>query len=69
MAMVWWPGRAGMGGIPALFPASWQARLAALSGDSGARQLLRAGEVPGVEAPRLALDIDTPEHLRALRAS
>lgn len=62
-------GYAGTRGIPALFPASWQARLAALSGDSGARQLLRASEVPVIEAPQLALDIDTPEHLRALRAN
>lgn len=47
-------------GTPALFPASWRARLAALSGDQGARALLRAVDVPTIFAPELALDIDAP---------
>ncbi len=57
-------------GIPALFPASWRPRLAALNGDQGARALLRTGDpsILGVAAPQMAVDIDTPEDLRSLRS-
>lgn len=51
---------AGIIGIPAVFPASWRARLLALSGDEGARQCLReAWPTPAlVRADALAADID-----------
>jgi len=54
---------AGILGIPAIFPAHYRARLSTLSGDRGARQLLRDTEdrVRQVRAPQLALDIDKPE--------
>ncbi|MCB1599101.1 MAG: nucleotidyltransferase family protein [Xanthomonadales bacterium] len=56
-------------GIPALFPAEWRPRLAALGGDLGARVLLRSGDpsVLSVPAPQLAIDIDTPADLGSLR--
>ncbi len=60
-------GYAGTIGTPALFPADWQPRLAALSGDRGARALLRkSAERPEIlHAPELALDIDDAQDLAA----
>ena len=52
-------------GVPAYFPASAFPELAKLSGDAGARELLR-----GAEAMPLAggeLDVDTPEELEEAR--
>jgi molybdenum cofactor cytidylyltransferase len=52
-------------GVPALFPRAQFARLAALRGEQGARQLLRGGglHICGVPMPGAAQDIDTPEDL------
>ncbi len=54
---------AGIVGVPAIFPAHWREQLMALSGDRGARQLLRAAgaNLLTVDAPQLALDIDTAD--------
>ncbi len=62
-------GYAGVAGTPALFPASWRSRLATLSGDEGARQLLRDGVNPPriVHAPQLAHDIDDAQDFAAWR--
>jgi molybdenum cofactor cytidylyltransferase len=58
-------------GVPALFPRSQFARLAALRGEQGARQLLRGGgpHILGVPMPGAAQDIDTPEDLARFLAS
>lgn len=57
-------------GVPALFPRSWFAALAALAGDVGARELLRgadaAGAIETVAAPAYAADVDTPADLAGL---
>lgn len=52
---------AGRRGVPAYFPASTFPALAGLSGDSGARDLLR--DVRSIPFPLGELDIDTPEAL------
>lgn len=54
-------------GTPALFPASWLDRLTALTGDQGARALLRESpEKPDIfHAPELAIDIDDAQDLAA----
>ena len=54
-------------GTPALFPASWLARLTALAGDQGARALLRDSyEKPELlHAPELAIDIDDAQDFAA----
>ena len=53
---------AGVIGVPALLPRSWFDAVAALSGDVGARELLRArADVIAIAAPDLARDIDTPD--------
>ena len=52
---------AGRRGVPAYFPASAFAALAQLTGDSGARDLLR--HAPAIPLPLGELDIDTPEAL------
>lgn len=59
---------AGIAGIPAIFPASQFATLQSLTGDTGARQLLRAPECTMIAIPFEGgdLDIDTPEDLRRL---
>lgn len=59
---------AGVAGIPAIFPASQFMRLQSLTGDTGARQLLRAPGCPMTTIPFEGghLDIDTPEDLRHL---
>lgn len=58
-------GYAGVRGLPAALPmAHWRA--ASLSGDVGLRAIAReatAGEIAVVDAPALALDIDTPADL------
>jgi CTP:molybdopterin cytidylyltransferase MocA len=60
-------GYAGTFGTPALFPASWLARLTILTGDQGARALLRdSTEEPEIiHAPELAIDIDDAQDLAA----
>lgn len=62
-------GYAGTVGTPALFPASWRSRLAALTGDQGARSLLRStcDEIAVLHAPQLAIDIDDAQDLAAWR--
>ena len=58
----------GTTGVPAIFPASWFARLIQLTGDRGAGALLkRDSTVQRVDWPEGAYDIDTPEDLEALR--
>lgn len=55
-------------GVPAVVPGAWFADLADGQGDSGFRARLRAlepGTVGVLHAPALALDIDTPDDLRA----
>jgi CTP:molybdopterin cytidylyltransferase MocA len=53
---------AGTIGVPALLPRSWFDAVAALSGDVGARELLRSRpDVIAIAAPDLARDIDTPD--------
>lgn len=55
---------AGVIGVPALLPRSWFDAVAALSGDTGARELLRSRpDVIAIAAPDLAFDIDTPGDL------
>lgn len=51
---------AGIAGVPALLPRDWFADLRALQGDTGARELLRAGTRPVdlVQAEALAQDVD-----------
>lgn len=53
---------AGVLGVPALLPRGWFGELSRLSGDVGARALLRsrAAEVIAVDAAALAHDIDAP---------
>lgn len=52
-------------GVPAIFPARDYPRLCALTGDEGARRLLRG--VHHVDWPDGAHDVDTPEDGAALR--
>jgi molybdenum cofactor cytidylyltransferase len=61
---------AGISGAPAIFPRSALRQLCELSGDLGARTLLRrnADRVVRVPMPSAAVDIDTPEDLLALEA-
>jgi molybdenum cofactor cytidylyltransferase len=56
---------AGRRGVPAYFPAANLSALQRLSGDSGARSLLRAASA--IELPGGELDIDTPADLALLR--
>lgn len=51
---------AGVLGVPAILPRAWFADIFALTGDRGARELLRAcaSEVNAVPAPALSWDID-----------
>jgi molybdenum cofactor cytidylyltransferase len=59
---------AGTTGVPAVFPRTAFAELAALRGDSGARAVLRrtADRVVRVPMPSAELDLDTPEDLLRL---
>ncbi len=62
---------AGAVGVPAVVPGHWFADLAGGSGDSGFRARLRALDPASVyllDAPALALDIDTPDNLRAAQS-
>lgn len=58
----------GIVGAPAAFARSEFSRLLALSGETGARHLLRSGDTPPfiIEFARAKVDIDTPEDYRAL---
>jgi molybdenum cofactor cytidylyltransferase len=54
-------------GVPAIFPASCFASLAALQGDTGARSLLRGvDKCTAIDIPSAALDIDTAEDMAQL---
>jgi CTP:molybdopterin cytidylyltransferase MocA len=57
-------------GVPAILPLSWLAGLDALTGDRGARELLRArsAEVDAVPAAVLTRDVDVPADLGEPRA-
>lgn len=58
----------GAAGVPAIFPASYFAKLAELHGDTGARALLRGqNECTTVDMPRAAIDIDTAQDIESLR--
>jgi molybdenum cofactor cytidylyltransferase len=62
----------GKRGNPVLWSRTWFGEIAALSGDTGAKQLLAAHEeqVCEVEAdPGVLRDVDTPEALAQLRAA
>lgn len=61
---------AGRLGAPALFRREHFAALAALTGETGARDLLKADpdRVTAVDLPELAVDLDTPQDLAALRS-
>jgi molybdenum cofactor cytidylyltransferase len=56
---------AGTLGVPAMLPRDWFDELAALTGDRGARELLRArsDEVAVLCNPELACDVDQPDDL------
>ena len=56
---------AGRRGVPAFFPSSLFAALRSLSGDAGARMLLR--DAPCIELARGELDVDTAEDLARVR--
>lgn len=53
-------------GVPAVFGREHFSALASVSGDAGARALLRALPIRAVPMPEAAVDIDTPDDLRAL---
>ncbi len=58
----------GTRGAPAVFSRSWFGRLAALTADRGAKELLAAAGVRLVELPNAAIDIDTRADLDAYRS-
>lgn len=62
---------AGRHGAPALFLASHFATLGGLTGEEGARALLNGdpAQVAGVDLPDLALDLDTPADVAAVKAA
>lgn len=55
-------------GVPALLPRAWFATLIENNHDHGARDLLRSrrDQVHVIDAPHLAIDIDTPDDLARL---
>jgi molybdenum cofactor cytidylyltransferase len=58
---------AGKIGVPAILPRRLWRGIAGLTGDVGARAILRAGADPLlVDVPEARFDVDTPEDLRAL---
>jgi molybdenum cofactor cytidylyltransferase len=61
----------GVIGVPAVLPRGWFSDLYKLSGDQGARELLRAraADVSSVPAPGLALDIDSPADVARLSSA
>jgi molybdenum cofactor cytidylyltransferase len=65
-AAAWFAGRIG---APAILPRAWFPRVAGLTGDAGARSLLRhaAGPTTIVAMPGALPDLDTPEQLEAFR--
>ncbi len=60
---------AGILGVPAIFSKAFFPELLALSGDRGAKQIMKqhASEVQAVPFERGLLDVDTPEDLARLR--
>ena len=58
----------GVVGVPAILPRTLWREARRLTGDEGARKLLRMEEMPvtAVHMPEAAWDIDTPEDLRCL---
>jgi len=62
---------AGIAGIPAIFPASQFASLAALQGDEGARHLLRETKFPMamIDFEGGEMDIDSPGDLAAIKVA
>jgi molybdenum cofactor cytidylyltransferase len=57
----------GRAGVPAVIPRRWFGELGALSGDAGARALLRRfGDVSLVEMAAAEFDVDTPADAAAL---
>ena len=62
---------AGRHGAPALFLAQHFATLSGLTGEEGARALLNGdpAQVAGVDLPELALDLDTPADVAAVKAA
>jgi molybdenum cofactor cytidylyltransferase len=58
-------------GVPAILPRTWFGELDGADSQHGARNLLRtrSAEVSVIEAPQLALDIDTPADLEQFRSS
>lgn len=69
-ALIAAPSYRGERGHPVGFSGALGARLAALGGDAGARDILRAESahvrLVDVDDPGVLADIDTPEHLRAI---
>jgi molybdenum cofactor cytidylyltransferase len=59
---------AGRNGAPALFHREHFPVLASLTGEEGARSLLTAPAVAGVELPRLVQDLDTPADYAAIQS-
>lgn len=60
----------GLRGVPAIFPASFRTELMALTGDQGARSVLRsAAECTELAMPQASMDIDTTEDLEVLLAT
>ena len=59
---------AGRVGVPCIFPRQYFSQLSQLSGDKGAKTLLRKyqEQVISVEMPQAAFDIDTPEDLKLI---
>ncbi len=59
---------AGRNGVPAIFTRHHFPTLAALTGDSGARELLNGNSerIETVDAPELAVDLDTPGDYAAI---
>lgn len=60
----------GRQGAPAFFHRRLFPRLAGLTGEAGARDLLNGGDLPvaPIDLPALAADLDTPEDLRRWRS-
>jgi molybdenum cofactor cytidylyltransferase len=54
-------------GVPAVFARQHFAALAAVTGDQGARSVLKLLPVTAVPMPEAAVDLDTPEDLAALQ--
>jgi molybdenum cofactor cytidylyltransferase len=57
----------GRSGVPAVLPRAYRRAVRELTGDSGARALLRDARITVVDMPEAALDIDTPADRAGLR--